>query len=143
MNPAALAFASPAFNGFKNNDYQATSISVSGTITGSGSGSFTSSVSLQRDESVARIFLTTNRTSTSSGYSSGNTYELPGRIDYSDGTTTGFPGNAAYSVFFQLNFVVNQLTITAFIPNPYSTTLSGIGATYNFQIFTFVAPFVS
>lgn len=142
MNPVALSFSSPAYNGFKNNDYESGSITLSGSIAGSGTLSVASIIALSRDNSVAQPYFTTNRVAQANLYIVGETYYLPPIITYSTGTTTGFPGDAPYSVQFFTNFQPTQVTITANILNPYSTTLSNIDAVYNLQVFTFIAPFL-
>lgn len=142
MNPAALSFTAPNYNGFKNNDYKPSSITLSGTVPGSGTLVVSAIISLARDNSVTQLYFTTNRVAQANLYLTGETYELPPIINYSTGTTTGFPGNAPYSVQFFTNFQPTQVTITANILNPYSTTLSTIDAVYNLQAFTFIAPFV-
>lgn len=140
MNPAALSF-STIYNGFKNNDYKAASISVSGTISANGSASFPVTIPLSRDESVTQIYFSTSRNSVASLFTTG-TYLLPNVISYDNGSTPTFPGTAPYSVGFLVNFSTSQVTITAFIGNPYAETLSSIAATYDLSVFTFIAPFV-
>lgn len=142
MNPKALSFTSPGYNGFKNNDYETGTVSISGTVSGSATLSVPVIIPLNRDNSVTQIYFTTNRATQANLYVVGETYTLPPIINYSDGTTTGFPGNAPYSVQFFVNFQPNQVTVTGFLQNPYSTTLSGISAVYNLEVFTFIAPFL-
>lgn len=142
MNPQALSFSSPAYNGFKNNDYESGTIALSGIVAGSGTLSVATVIPLQREDSVTQLYFMTNRVAQANLYGGNETYYLPPIINYSTGTTTGFPGNAPYSVQFFTNFQPNQVTITANILNPYSTTLSNIDAVYSLQVFTFIAPFL-
>lgn len=142
MNPEALSF-STSYNAFKNNDYQPTSIVVSGTVTASGLGSFTQTISLAREDSVAQIYISTNRASASNLFVTGEWYALPLKMDYTNGSTPTLPGTASYSALFYPQFTGNQLVMNVQVPNPYPETLSNISATYDFKIFTFVAPFAS
>lgn len=141
-NPTAIAFASPEYNAFKNNDYQTGTITISGTILASASGSFTTTIPLQRQNSVTQLYFVTNRTTSPSLYTANQTYILPPKVDYADGTTPGFPLTSPYTVQFFTAFTPTQVTVTAYIGNPYAATLSNIDATYTIYAFTFIAPFV-
>jgi len=144
INPDAIAFANPEYNGFKNNDYQVGTITVSGTVAPAPANAiFSTTFNLQRQDSVVQLYLTTNRTSDPPFYTSGETYQLPTVIDYNDGTTVTDPGTAGYGIIFTVTYTSTQITVTATIPNPYAEDLSGIDATYTIEAYTFIAPFVS
>lgn len=142
MNDAALSY-STVYNGFKNNDYQGGSVTVSGSIAVGATFSSSVTIALERDESVAQIYLTSNRTSAYGGYTVGDTIALPNPLNYFDGTTASFPLDSAYGVVFLVKFELTQVTITVFIQNPYAEDLSNIDAIYNFEVYTFVAPFIA
>jgi len=142
MNPSALSF-STEYNQFKNNDYVATSVSTSGTVTASSDKSTSTTITLDRESSVAEIYFTVSQNSSPSVYTTGTEYQLPTIISYDNGSTVSSPGTAVYSVQFITNFTATTLTITAYILNPYAENLSSINNTYTLKVFTTVAPFVS
>lgn len=141
MNPTALSYAT-AYDAFKNNDHKTGSLTLTGVVsgnTGPGTGiaQFTTTIVLDREESVTEIYISSNRTSDQ--FTVGTTYQLIETIDHPDGINSGIA--AFYSVLFTVEYPPNAITITAFIPNPYTTTLSNIDEIFDLSIFTFVTPF--
>lgn len=140
-DPAKLAFAVPAFDAFKNNDYKTGSLAVSGTIGASSSASYSGSATLSRSDSVTQIYFSTSVASDYHATSKNYLFTSDTLIHHSNGSATGFPGSATYDIQFSVGYSSNTLTLTANILNQFPSTLTVVSETISFEVYTSVAPF--
>jgi hypothetical protein len=142
-NPRNLSFAVPAFDSFKNYDYEPATISISGTVAVDSTGSYTATVNLRRSNAIVSAQFSTIVNSTS--HATGRVYAfLPNmRIDHADGSTATSPGTAAYNIFFENEFLGDTVVVKASLPNPYGEILTVVTETLSFDLYSFIAPFAT
>lgn len=141
-DPAKIAFGSP-FDSFKNNDYKTASVTASGSVAPTSLTRFTTTVPLDRDESVTDIYFTT--TANSIYHNTGRTYVLlpDTSIYHNDGDAPPGFSPATYNIDFENIYGSSELTLSLSIASPFPDPLVLVSETINFEVYTFIGPFRS